>query len=81
MNYLRAVGKFCYDFVIGDDWKIAVSVVLALIVTYGLRLAKLIHGQIVPIVGALLVMVAFSLSLYIDTRKQRQLKRPAKTIK
>ena len=33
MKFLKAFGQFWYDFIIGDDWKIAVAVVLALGVT------------------------------------------------
>ncbi|BCJ38684.1 hypothetical protein Athai_61870 [Actinocatenispora thailandica] len=32
---LRAIGAFWYDFVVGDDWRIAVAVVAALGATYG----------------------------------------------
>jgi hypothetical protein len=31
---LRSFGHFWYDFVIGDDWRVALGVVLALGVTY-----------------------------------------------
>jgi hypothetical protein len=31
---LRAFGAFWYDFVVGDDWHVAVGVVLALVLTY-----------------------------------------------
>jgi hypothetical protein len=34
MRRIRAFGAFWYDFVIGDDWRIAVAVVVALAVTY-----------------------------------------------
>jgi hypothetical protein len=33
---LRAIGAFWYDFVVGDDWRVAAAVVLALAATYGL---------------------------------------------
>ena len=32
---LRAFGAFWYDFLIGDDWRIAIVVAAALAVTYG----------------------------------------------
>ncbi len=38
MNRLRSAWDFAYDFVVGDDWRGAVAVVLALAVT-----ALLIH--------------------------------------
>lgn len=33
MIHLRRFGRFWYDFVIGDDWTVAVAVVVALIIT------------------------------------------------
>jgi hypothetical protein len=33
---MRAFGHFWYDFVVGDDWRIAIGVVLALAITAGL---------------------------------------------
>jgi hypothetical protein len=27
VNRVKALGAFCYDFVIGDDWRLAVAVV------------------------------------------------------
>lgn len=30
MRWLRAFGAFWYDFVVGDDWRVALGVVLAL---------------------------------------------------
>jgi hypothetical protein len=33
VNRVRAFGEFLYDFVIGDDWRIAAGVVVALAVT------------------------------------------------
>lgn len=30
---LRAFGAFWWDFIVGDDWRVAVGVVLALVVT------------------------------------------------
>ena len=33
MKHLKAFGMFWYDFIIGDDWKIAVAVVSALAIT------------------------------------------------
>jgi hypothetical protein len=33
MNRLRSLGTFAWDFVIGDDWRIALGVVVALALT------------------------------------------------
>ncbi|HXT93448.1 MAG TPA: hypothetical protein VN714_29820 [Trebonia sp.] len=33
MKYLKSFGAFWYDFIVGDDWHVAVLVVLGLAVT------------------------------------------------
>lgn len=33
MRYLIGFGEFWYDFIVGDDWTIAVAVVIALFIT------------------------------------------------
>jgi hypothetical protein len=32
MRILRGVGRFLFDFVVGDDWRVAVGVVAALLI-------------------------------------------------
>jgi len=39
VRWLKSFGEFWYDFVVGDDWQVAVIVVGALAVT-----ALLVHG-------------------------------------
>ena len=36
LNALRTFGRFWYDFVVGDDWRIALGVVVSLAAVYGL---------------------------------------------
>ena len=45
---LRAFGAFWYDFVVGDDWRIALSVVAALAVTYGVSKTSIPAWWILP---------------------------------
>ncbi|WP_420597299.1 hypothetical protein [Deinococcus sp.] len=33
MNYVVGFLRFCYDFVVGDDWRVAAAVVVALALT------------------------------------------------
>jgi hypothetical protein len=57
---LRAFGAFAYDFVIGDDWRVAVGVVVALGVTYWLsHVSKVATWWLVP--AAVLVMLPLTL--------------------
>jgi hypothetical protein len=34
MKWLAQFGKFWYDFIVGDDWRIAVGVVITIAATY-----------------------------------------------
>ncbi|WIV59148.1 hypothetical protein [Amycolatopsis nalaikhensis] len=47
---LRAFGAFWYDFVVGDDWRVALAVVLALAATYGLAHAGVPAWWVLPAV-------------------------------
>lgn len=48
MARLKAFLGFWYDFVVGDDWRVAVGVVIALAVTYSVSLTSVPSWWIVP---------------------------------
>jgi hypothetical protein len=62
---LRAFGAFWYDFVVGDDWRIAVAVVLGLLATWLLGLTAVPAWWVLP----LLVLLVLPWSLHRATRK------------
>ncbi|HVQ19008.1 MAG TPA: hypothetical protein VMT27_08230 [Actinomycetes bacterium] len=67
-RFIRGFGQFWYDFLIGDDWKIAAAVVTTLTIGAVVLLAFSPRDLVfTPIMGAGL-MVAFVLALRIDTR-------------
>jgi hypothetical protein len=68
MKFLKAFGRFWYDFIIGDDWKIAVAVVIALALLLGAMSAHLFGDAGLAILGGVLVVAAFTISLTIDVR-------------
>jgi hypothetical protein len=68
MKFLKAFGRFWYDFIIGDDWKIAVAVVLALALLLGAVGAHLFGDSGLAILGGILVVAGFAISLVIDVR-------------
>jgi hypothetical protein len=63
---LKAFGAFWYDFVIGDDWRVALGVVAALAATY--LLAHNGHPGVWWLVPAVTV-VLLPVSLWRATRK------------
>lgn len=63
---LRAFLAFLYDFVIGDDWRIAVGVVIGLALTYAVSQTSVPAWWLLP---ALLV-VLLPASLWLATRRR-----------
>jgi hypothetical protein len=68
MRFLKAFAEFWYDFLIGDDWKIPVAVLIALGVVVALLRAEVLGDHALTVVGAVLVMTAFTASLLVDVR-------------
>jgi hypothetical protein len=72
MAFLRNFGAFWYDFIIGDDWHIAATVVVALALT-----ALLAHGSIAAWwVLPLAVVVSLGVSLHAATHPSGQRSSP-----
>jgi len=68
MNFLKSFGQFWYDFIIGDDWKIAAAVVSALVVTYAAMAWLGLGDRVLALFGGAVIVVFFAASLAIDVR-------------
>ena len=55
MKWLKTFGAFWYDFIVGDDWSIAVGVVAAVGATALVHHTGLTAWPIVPIVVAIML--------------------------
>jgi hypothetical protein len=64
---LRAFGAFWYDFVVGDDWRVAVGVVVAMALTYGVSRSTVAAWWVVPA----LVFVLLPYSLHRAIKEKR----------
>jgi hypothetical protein len=70
MSLLRGFARFWYDFVIGDDWKIAAAVAAVLLAGAVLvAAATLPDWAVATLLGAGLLS-AFTLVLAIDVRRR-----------
>ncbi len=71
MSVVRSVFRFLYDFIVGDDWKVATGVVLSL--AAGLAL---LQAGLPPSVGAVgtggLIAAAFVAAMVMDVRRGRE---------
>jgi hypothetical protein len=63
---IKAFGAFWYDFVIGDDWLVAVGVVLALVLTALASTVTTAVWWIVPVA----IVVLLPISLLRETRRR-----------
>jgi uncharacterized membrane protein len=55
---LKDFGAFWYDFVVGDDWRVAVVVLLALLATFGLSKTSVAAWWLMPVAVALILPVS-----------------------
>ena len=67
-SLLRAFGRFWWDFVVGDDWKIAAGVVLTLLVGGALAASAATGADwLAPVIGGIALLV-FVAEMVIDVR-------------
>ena len=55
MNRIKAFGGFWYDFIVGDDWRVAVGVVAALVITSGIARTAIPAWWVLPTTVAILL--------------------------
>ena len=65
MAWLRKFFGFWYDFVVGDDWRAAAAVVVALAITYGVSLTGAPSWWILPVA----VILVLPLTLWWAARR------------
>ena len=75
---LRAFGSFWYDFVVGEDWQVAVGVVAALALTFGLSGAGAAVWWILPVAVAVAVLLPYN--FYRATRHEHRAKQANATV-
>ena len=63
---LRAFLGFWYDFIVGDDWRVAIGVVVAFVLTYGLSRTSVPAWWLIPLV--VVILLSFSLWRAVRTR-------------
>ncbi len=76
MKFVKAFGRFWYEFIIGDDPKIAVAVVVALALLVGALSIGLLGDAGLAVLGGVLIVAAFAVTLIIDTRPAPPARKP-----
>lgn len=66
MRFIKNFGLFWYDFVVGDDWSVAVGIVIALVITALLAHQNIAAWWLMPIA----VVVVLGVSLWRVTQAE-----------
>jgi hypothetical protein len=60
VRFLLGFARFWYEFIVGDDWRIAAEVVLILALGAGLVEADVVRGEwLAPILAAAILVIVF----------------------
>jgi hypothetical protein len=70
VTYVKGFVRFWYDFVVGDDWKIAACVVAALGVSAVLVTEGAFGTRALTVVAGASIVLAFVVSLVLDVRSR-----------
>ncbi|MCP9276460.1 hypothetical protein [Mycolicibacterium arenosum] len=74
MRTLRSFAKFWYDFIIGDDWRVALSVGAAMAATYAVNQ---LTGATSWLIVTVTVLIALPASIYRVARRNNRGASPA----
>ena len=72
MRFLKGFYEFWYDFVIGDDWKIAAAVAAVLAVGFAIVSGGSYDPHVLTVGLAAAVAAAFTVALLIDIRPKKK---------
>ncbi len=60
VQFVKSFGAFWYDFIIGDDWRIAAGISISFVVTYATRTSLVLGWYVIPI--ATVSLISYSLA-------------------
>jgi hypothetical protein len=60
MTHLRTFGRFWYDFIIGDDWRLALGVTAAIALLYAVTHADINAWWLLPLAVAALLATSLN---------------------
>jgi hypothetical protein len=60
MTHLRTFGRFWWDFIIGDDWRLALGVTVSIALTYAITHKGVNAWWLLPLAVAVLLAISLS---------------------
>ena len=67
LSWIVAIGRFLYNFIVGDDWTVAAAVGIGLILTAVLNVNHIVAWWLIPVI----VLVMLGVSLQRASSKKR----------
>jgi hypothetical protein len=58
LSWIVAVGRFLYNFIVGDDWTMAAAVAIGLILTAVLNVNHILAWWLIPVIVVLMLGVS-----------------------
>lgn len=68
VGFVKGFGMFWYEFIVGDDWKIACAVVVAMGVAAALVASAALGDTALVVIAVVLLVVGFVTAVLIDVR-------------
>jgi len=58
LSWIVAIGRFLYDFIVGDDWTMAVAVATGLILSAALNANHIAAWWLIPVIVVLMLGIS-----------------------
>jgi len=58
LSWIVAIGRFLYNFIVGDDWTVAAAVAIGLILTAVLNVNHILAWWLIPVIVVLMLGVS-----------------------
>ena len=70
MGLITGLGRFMYDFIVGDAWEIAAGIVLVLVLGVAALRAGAVSADVLPVLMGAGIVLVVSLSLLWEGRRR-----------
>lgn len=69
MRFVTSFARFWYDFIVGEDWRIAAGVVVALALGVGLVVSGQVSDQATTLIVLGVIVLGLLASFFAETRR------------
>jgi hypothetical protein len=70
MRFIKGFARFWYDFIVGDDWKIAAAVVAVMLVGLAATASDAVPTDVIAPGVGILLLAGFTIAVLLDVRER-----------